>query len=422
MSEKSVNGKRIYKSFDALKGLVILITVVVGHYWQFTPGGYYADGANAKLVEITNKITAFSFGKTFTFMELLLMISGFQLYSSYQKIKDGTVEFGSYLGKRVKRLFPVSALAAILMFIGVFVYYQQTGSYWYNTSPAPGHFIENLFMVQSWVNTSHTLNGTMWYVSVYFFCTILYYILARLGGKGKGGIFWMAVPVIAGLWLIDKKLDTVLLNADMARGYIGFFFGVLVAAASAKLKDRQAYIYSLLSIAVFVVFYKVFGGFFKSGTSLDRTLPMMVLLFAPMLILLAHSRVLDRIVGNPVLSGLGKISYCMAAFNFPFYVWMAILDGKFGWNLPYTKVHMYYIIAGAQIVLAIIVYLLYEKPLGKFLSSNKTKPQKAETKAQKPENKEQKPETKEQKPETKEQKPERKEIDAEEMAKKLNKK
>lgn len=405
MSGKVSNGKKIYKSFDALKGLVILVTVVIGHYWQFTPGGYYADGANATWVDITNKITAFSFGKTYTFMELLMMISGFQLYSSYRKIRDGEVEFGTYLGKRAKRLIPVAALAAITMFIGVYVYYQQFGAYWYNTSPAPGHFIENLFLVQSWVNTSHTLNGTMWYVSVYFFCTILYYILARIGGKNKGGIFWMAVPVIAGLWLTEKKLDIVLLNADMARGYVGFFFGVLVAAASAKLAKKHAWLYSLISIAVFVVFYRFVGPFFKSGTTLDKTLPMMVLLYAPMLVLLAHSDVLDKIIGNPLFAGLGKISYCMAAFNFPFYVWMAILDGKFQWNLPYTKVHMYYIIAGAQILLATIIYLLYEKPLGKLFNPKKAKA----------------PETKEKNTDTKEKKPERKELTPDEMAKKLKK-
>ena len=374
-----MENKKVYRSFDAIKGIVILITVIIGHYWQFTPGGYYANGVNQTWVEITNKITAFSFSKTLSFMELLLMISGFQLYASYNKIQNRETEFGAYLKKRVIRLYPVAILAAVCMFIGVYAHYYQVGEYWYNTSPAPAHFLENMTLIQTWVNNAHTLNGPMWYVSVYFFCTILYFMLARIDRK-HGGIYWMFVPVIAGLWLTEKKSSIILLNADMARGYIAFFFGVLVAVFSEKLSKTKAYIYSVSSIAVFIIFYNVFQGFINIGTALDKTLPFMVLLYAPMLVLLSHCPVLDRIIGNPLLRGLGKISYCMAAFNFPFYVWLAVLDNKFKWNLPYGRTYMYYVIAGAQILLAAIIYLAFEKPVSGLLSG-KTKRKKAEKEA-----------------------------------------
>lgn len=38
------------KSFDAFRGLVILLVVSYGHYWQFTPAGYYADGTSLFLL------------------------------------------------------------------------------------------------------------------------------------------------------------------------------------------------------------------------------------------------------------------------------------------------------------------------------------------------------------------------------------
>ena len=43
------------KSFDAFRGFVILLVVTYGHYWQFTPAGYYADGTGefiSKMMDI----------------------------------------------------------------------------------------------------------------------------------------------------------------------------------------------------------------------------------------------------------------------------------------------------------------------------------------------------------------------------------
>lgn len=350
-----MNERQHVKGFDTLKGLAVLIAVTIGHYWQFTPGGYYADGASTFWVGLTNKITQYSFSISYTFMELLLMISGFQLFKYYDIINSDQITFADYFKRRFKRLVPMAAVTAILMFVGAACYYRRFGEYWYNVAPSPGYLIENIFLIQSWVNNFHTLNGPMWYVSVYFFCTILFYFLARID-KRHGGMFFMAIPVLLGIWLQGHNSTLLLLNNDMYRGYIAFFIGILAAYACSKIPDKYLVWYVPISIISFVAVYKLGHDFFANNDPVSKVIATLVLLYAPILMALTRWTRLDNIVGNPGISWLGKISYELCAINFPFYLWLEIANRKFNWQIPYGRVPMYYVLAAIQILLALILY------------------------------------------------------------------
>ena len=85
------------KSFDAFRGLVILLVVSYGHYWQFTPAGYYADGTSLFFTELTNKVTQFSFSYTYSMMEFLFLLSGFQMFKYFELIKDNDLGFLDFM-------------------------------------------------------------------------------------------------------------------------------------------------------------------------------------------------------------------------------------------------------------------------------------------------------------------------------------
>ncbi len=98
------------------------------------------------------------------------------------------------------------------------------------------------------------------------------------------------------------------------------------------------------------------NGYVYSGEMYNRSIPALVLLYAPVLMLLSRFPLLDNIIGNPAFSWLGKASFELCALNFPFYVWLEIANRKFNWAIPYGKVPMYYVLAIVQIILAVLLH------------------------------------------------------------------
>lgn len=358
--------KKYLKSFDSLKGLVVLFTVTVGHYFQFTPAGYWCEGNEGWFTNLTNGITHFSF-KTYTFMELLLMISGFQLFYQYDKIAKNQIDFNNYIKKRIIRLFPMTVISTVVMVLALASYQSLAKEVWYGTELRGRYIVENLLNIQVWGNNFHTLNGPLWYVSVYFFCCILYYALVRIGEKINMKYTIMFVPILLGIFLGDKSLDILLLNNDMCRGYVGFFMGVLVACFTKKLSKKQAYVMSVLFILGYIFYYTFYHDMIYTDNALDKVLPVLVFFYMPLLILLFNNDKLDKIVGNKVLSGLGKISYSLYVWNFPFLLLVAVVEKRFGLKIPYSANYMYWIMPVVQILIAIASYYGLEKPIYKQL-------------------------------------------------------
>lgn len=359
--------RKYIKSFDSLKGIAVLLAVTIGHYWQFTPAEYWCVGESSWFTTLTNSITQFSFKSTHTLMELLLMVSGFQLFYQYEKIAENKITFASYLKKRIVRLFPMTVISTLVMVVGLWKYNSIMGATWYGTEIRGRFIVENLLNIQSWGNTFHTLNGPLWYVSVYFFCCILYFALVRLGEKINAKYFIMVLPIILGIFWGDKGYDKVLQNADMCRGYIGFFFGVVVACIVKNVAKKKLYCYSIVSMIGYVIFYKFCEGSMYTDNALDKVLPVLMFFYAPLLILLSQNKVMDDIIGNKVLAGLGKISYSLYVWNFPFYVWMAVIENGYQLQIPYSTDYMYWVMTIVQILLAVCSYLFIEKPIYKKL-------------------------------------------------------
>lgn len=365
--------KKYIKSFDSLKGIAILLAVTIGHYWQFTSAGYWCEGENGWFSNLTNGITHFSF-ISYSYMELLLMISGFQLFFQYEKIARNEINFNTYLKKRVLRLFPMTVISTLMMFFGLICYKGLTGENWYGVELNGRYLIENLLCIQSWGNTFHTMNGTLWYVSVYFFCCILYFALVRIGEKINMRYTIMFVPILIGIFLGDKSLNILLLNADMCRGYLGFFMGVLAASLVSKLSKKSICIISMGAILGYLAYYTWYNEMLYTDNMLDRVLPTIVMLYVPLLMLLSVNEKLDSIVGNRVLAGLGKISYSLYVWNFPFLLWVAAVDRAFNLGIPFSMNYMYWIMAALQILIAIISYFGLEKPIyGKLNRGNENK-------------------------------------------------
>lgn len=360
--------KRRIQSFDSLKGLAVLFTVTIGHYWQFTPADF-SNGGGSLFDYLTNILARFSYHRTHSFMELLLMVSGFQMFSYYYRITEEGEEFGDYLKKRITRLFPMTVITTLVMVLGCFIYKCLTGELWSGVSISGRYVVENLLNVQSWLNIEHSLNGPLWYVSVYFFCCILFYVLSKIGKKTGLGLYIMLVPILFGVYLYEKFSDGFLQTPDLARGYIGFFAGVFIAYVGTVLSDKVCKIYICSSLVIGLAFYTFCSEFFYTVSDLDKVLVAVVLIYCPFLLLCERNKLVDKVVGNKILTGLGRISYSLYVWNFPFYLWLAIIVQSLKINFPYEKTYMFWVTCFIQIGIAALSYYFIEKPIYKKLDT-----------------------------------------------------
>lgn len=367
--ENKLTNKRYINSFDSLKGLAVFFAVIIGHYWQFTPAEYAADGDVEFLVNFTNKLNEFAHYRSYSFMELLFLISGFQLFASYLRLEEGSLSTVDFIKKRICRLFPLTVISTCYMYI-MCVWYGGLfdGALWYNTHYGFSSFFLSIFNIQSWILYSRHLNGPLWYVSIYFLCLIIFPLLIRLGKKLNIGIYAMTIPPLLSLYISITGTNKFLLNTETARGYFAFFLGVIAAYIFNKLSKKQVYIYSLVAIAIYAVFFFGFKERIYSTTRLDEVYTATFLFYIPLLMLLSTNVTLDKIVGNKVLAGLGKIAYSLYVWNFPTYITLAVIEKAFRIEIFYSKFYMWWFFIALQIGIAVLSYKFIEKPVYKKLS------------------------------------------------------
>ena len=64
----------------------------------------------------------------------------------------------------------------------------------------------------------------------------------------------MLIPVLLGLYYSNRNMEVLLMNNDMARGYLGFFFGVLIAGLSEKIKGKAVRKLNVISVVMIILF------------------------------------------------------------------------------------------------------------------------------------------------------------------------
>ena len=368
--------RKYYKSFDAIKGIVVFLCVTAGHYWQFTPGSYWMERTNPILFAAGNGLQQFSYS-TYSLMELLFMLSGFQLSMSYAGIAEGKISFGDFMQKKIKRLFPATVLTTLLMIAGMLLYKNIMGIPWNNMPLTGQNIFTSLFNISAWISLDHPLNGPLWYVSVYLLCLVIYFILTKVGKKT--GLDWavFVLPVLIGIFIFQKNYKFFILNNDTARGFIGFFMGVMTAFVIAKMRGKVNKIFaSVVSLCLIVIWAFIkfrYATWFNDGGLVSRVLFSILMFYIPLIYLMTEVKLVDKIIGNPVLAKFGTVSMWLYVINFPFYLWVENLNILFRWYIPYGKDYTYWIFIIAQIGIAFILYYSQKGLAYLFTESGKDK-------------------------------------------------
>lgn len=364
-----------FGSFDTLKFIAVLLCTTIGHYYQFTPISYQRVCETGWMTAVVNFMEYITSKHTHSLMELLFLIGGFQIYIAYHdRIKEAKITFFEYFKKRVIRLYPPMIISVVVMSIGLILFEKLFSFEWRGVYFLFKAFVMSILGVQAWTSDVHVLNGPLWYLSVYILCIIVYYFIERFSDKYKAGIFPMFVPVIMALsHYFNPSVTFTFLNKDICRGFYGFFIGCILACAYRTFNRKQITIVSTVLILASIVLYTVFYEAYLVDET-ERAIITCLILYGPVILLLASYPALDRIIGCRPLAFLGKASFHLYCLNFPFLLWAMLIPSAFGYTLLYDSFYIYILFIIVQVVMSIALYYLIDKKLCPYLEKalNKT--------------------------------------------------
>lgn len=163
--------------------------------------------------------------------EIFFMLSGLLLYWSYQKrLSEGELRLGSFILPKMKKIYPMMMASALVTWLLQKVGYAIYGVYILHPDGAgvrnslKALLVSLLGLQTGWISDNDTLavNGPSWFVSVFFVCYAIYYLLTRyVRGRLWQNVSYMGMMAL-GIFLMIHPLGLPLLYCTSGRGYFSF--------------------------------------------------------------------------------------------------------------------------------------------------------------------------------------------------------
>jgi len=360
--------KERFDSFDVLKYLAVLVTTVVGHYFQFTPAGLEPACETAFLSSVGKFLANFTLLHTHTLMEFLFLAGGFQIYLAYHdRITENKISFFDYFKKRFIRLYPPMIISVLVMSAGLLLFKRVTGEEWRGIFFTFKGFVMSLLGTQAWASDIHVINGPLWYLSVYILCVILYFFLEKASVKYNLHVTVLFVPVVAALCHYFDPTTFTFIHMDVTRGLYAFFLGSVFACAYRYFEKKQLTVYCAVSIAVCILLYIVKREeLLFDGT--ERAVLLSFGLYGPLLIILALYKKIDRLIGIKPLKFLGKTTFHLYCANFPVLLWIKLIDETCSLGINFNLFSVFVVTTLLQMGIAVLMYYLVDEKLCKKLA------------------------------------------------------
>ena len=147
--------------------------------------------------------------------EIFFMLSGLLLYWSYQKrLSEGELRLGSFILPKMKKIYPMMMASALVTWLLQKVGYAIYGVYILHPDGAgvrnslKALLVSLLGLQTGWISDNDTLavNGPSWFVSVFFVCYAIYYLLTRyVRGRLWQNVSYMGMMAL-GIFLMIHPL------------------------------------------------------------------------------------------------------------------------------------------------------------------------------------------------------------------------
>lgn len=187
-------------------------------------------------------------------VELFFLISGYVICRYVPVIYQGKMSLKQWTLKRTMRCIPMMAAGALAYEVFLYINNNVCGLSWSGITPTLwGTVIASLGLQANGFFANPWVNNPAWYISVLFLCYVLFYLVTALARKWKvsPAYFYIAM-VLLGCGIEVYGLNWLILDGQLARGYRGFFFGLLLAMQIEKQGGRPSGKLCLLSGATLV--------------------------------------------------------------------------------------------------------------------------------------------------------------------------
>ena len=343
------NSKDNLNCINGLKGFGACMIAFVWHYQHFAP-----QAGSPFYILFT---PFYDMGDRM--VEVFFMLSGLGMVLGYEKrIQNDTITFVEYMGKRVKKLFPLMWITLFITLCLQCIYYYKTGTTFVYPNLDIYHFLLNLLGLQNGVlELQSSYNSPSWYISVLVWCYILFFCIVRKTNiEDDLLVFKYILIVLLGSVVLLTGFNFPILNSLMGRGFSCFFLGAVLA----KIYQKREKLYSCRIGGVCLVFLVVTRILIKyCGYGILGNLQMAVILgIAPALILsVLFVPIINKIFAFKPLVYLGKLSLSIYLWHFPIQCIWKIIDVYLELEINYSNRGIWLSYAASVLVLS----ALYER-------------------------------------------------------------
>lgn len=276
---------------------IIAATMIVLHHYQ--------QGCDIEFAHITFYNGMFEFGYI---VELFFIISGLFSYEYTQKIADSQSLWRFYKLK----IFRIIPLLAISVLAESFIYFvMQRLILGTDLSFTWIQMLANCIGIQSLgLFPFYPINGPSWYISVLLFCYMIFGVLTLGADRLRINPFCLYVVMIGIGWGIRQNaIDYAFFNTTMARGYISFFAGILVAYYLKRYDFKKLYYFMMPGFIV--LFWWLFF-----VCNIREYYLYIFFLWIPLVVFCVSPK-MSKVSANRVIGFLGKVSFGVYIWNEP---------------------------------------------------------------------------------------------------------
>ena len=289
--------------------------------------------------------------------EMFFLLSGYLSFHTVRKIENG-LTFDKYFSAKVLRLLPVAFISTILYSVMSYVAWPDNEFHVWKViitcfgANAGGPFREMF------------VNPHLWYTSVLLICYAFFFIGVRLSQRLK--INWRYAcffMIVVGASAYARFDAVPFLRHEACRGYMAFFTGVLLASLLSEHKPgRLAVILSLSAIAIMTALIIFDYDIMDYGLNY-----MMTFIYFPAVIVLAETRIVQKILNWKFFGVLGQIAFGIYVWHFEFNVLMDIANSLLHLGINFDSRWTELIVVLLNIMIGFASYYVLEIPINRFI-------------------------------------------------------
>lgn len=311
------------RSLEGLKGVLACVIALFVHYGHFYPQRGYPK-----------YMSYFPFLISYGWLavELYFMISGFGMNLGYGiKLQQGKIGLKEYLGKRLRKIYPMYFIALIVTTMLQIMHAVQNGETLRYKNLDIYHFFLHVFLLQTGLfEVDWPYFGPSWFLSVLYVCYIYFYLVEN---KVKSKMAYI-VGIICAIAGILSGWNMLILNVLIFRGIASFSVGVILGEIYKSKEKYNSKLLGYFFLGVLVLLYFIWR---KWGDNVVGNIQLLfIIIVGPMLIWVClFVPFVKKLLSCKIMVWLGSISMGIYLWHFPIQCLLKICDARFNLGISY---------------------------------------------------------------------------------------